>query len=85
MLLSASFDARNPYFVHMPKLNCMNNKKLILSKKKTNVLPVVCLDGGVIVLLGELHVVDEIRHVLAQHLVGHLNLQQRMSRENLSV
>ena len=30
-----------------------------------SLLPVVCLHGGVVVLLGQLHAVDEVGHILA--------------------
>ena len=44
-------------------------------------LPVLGLDGGVVVFLGELHAVDEVAHVLAQHLVRHLDLAVRGAGE----
>ncbi len=47
-----------------------------------NVLPVVALDGGVVVLLRQLHAVHQVAHVLAQHLVRHLHLSAKQQIGN---
>ncbi len=50
-----------------------------------NILPVVALDGGVVVLLRQLHAVHQVAHVLTQHLVRHLHLSAKQKIGNVEM